>query len=95
MVKKRLNATQIYVYLNKKGLCDQVRIYDEGEIIFYHWNQVGSQLIDSLIVKGNQIHKLGYPRDIIPEMFKRVDVEIVNNLDPKIHKFVKVMYREK
>ena len=95
MEKNFLNATQIYIYLNKKGLCDQVHLFRDGEMIFYHWNQVGSQLIDSLVVKNGRIHKLGYPRDIIPGMFKRIDVPIKNNFVPEKHKFVKEMKYER
>lgn len=92
--KITLNATQIYVYLNKKGICDQVRVLDDGEISFLHWNQVRSQLIEAAVVKNGMIHKLGYSREIIPALFARINTKIINNLDPKIHKFVKIMKYE-
>lgn len=88
--KKTLTTMEAYFYLSKKELCHQVHYFND-EIIFYHWNAVGSQLIESLIVKNNKIHKIGYSRDIVPALYQNINAEVIDNFNPERHKFIKVI----
>jgi hypothetical protein len=88
-----LTTMQLYIYLNKRGLADQVHIYtnDDGfvELVFYHWNQIGSSLTPTMKVFKNRIEHVYYPRAMIPMIYKLINIEIVNNFDLEKHKFLR------
>jgi hypothetical protein len=86
--KKELKMTQIYMYLNKRGLCDEVHKWGEHEYIFYHWNKVKSNLIPSLVVYKDKISEIKYSRDLIPVLFSLINYTIINDLKAE-YKFVR------
>lgn len=90
-----LNATQIYVYLNKIGLAHQVHFRDGNELVFYHWNRARSDLIPSLTIRGERIENFNYPRSIIPLAYRAANTRIINDLDPEKHGYVRDMRSEK
>lgn len=74
-----MKATEIYSYLNKLGLADQVHLRKDNQIVFYHWNQIMSDLIPSLTVANGRIEKMYYGRTFIPKMYAFTNVEIEND----------------
>lgn len=87
---KEILMTDLFNYLQKKGLCDQIHIRqgEKIEYIFYHWNKVMSNLIPSVVIVNNFISELKYPREFMPMVFRYVNYKIQNNLTLE-HKFVR------
>lgn len=84
-----IKTTQIFGYLNKLGLADQVHFYDGEEIIFYHWNRAISDLILSVSIKNGLIERIDYPRMVIPLIYKMVNTKIENDLNTEEYKFTR------
>lgn len=88
MSSRIIKMTQLYVYLNKLGLADQIFKWKEGEFTFYHWNKPMTNLIPSITVKDGEIYHIHYSRDMMPLIYKNVNAVILNDLDES-HKFVR------
>jgi hypothetical protein len=88
--KKEIRMTELFDYLQKKGLSDQIHIRggEQKEYIFYHWNKVMSNLIPSIIVKNDFISEIRYPREFMPLVFIKINYKVINDLT-KEHKFVR------
>lgn len=83
-----LKIMQLYVYLNKIGLADQIHLRNQ-EIIFYHWNSIQSDLIKSLVIRNNLIEQITYPRSIVPLLYRAINTELENDLNIEKFKFIK------
>lgn len=68
-----MKTTELFAYLNKLGLADQVHFRNNNQIVFYHWNKVMSELLPSLTLQDNQIEKIYYPRSMIPKVYTMVE----------------------
>lgn len=79
----------LYEYLNKKGLCDQIVEWDFHCFTFYHWNLKMSELVPTLSIVHGRITEVFYPRRIMPVVFRRINWEITGALDRTTQKFVK------
>lgn len=84
-----LKMMQLYVYLNKIGLADQIHLRNEEEIVFYHWNNIQSDLVKSLVIRGKLIEQINYPRSIVPLLYRAVNTDIENDLNIEKYKFIK------
>jgi len=78
---------ELYKYLNKIGLCDQIHLRD-SEIVFYHWNRNKSDLIPTLSLHGTKIEQIYYSRSVAPLLYVYVNIEIENDLKEE-DKFVR------
>jgi hypothetical protein len=84
-----MKTTDIFNYLNKLGLADQVHLRNNEQIIFYHWNVTSSELLISLVVQANRIEKISYKRSNYPKIYAMANAEIENDFDLNIHKYVR------
>lgn len=64
-----MKATKVFNYLNKLGLADQAHLRRENQIVFYHWNQIASELIPSVTIQNEKIERIYYPRSLVPKIF--------------------------
>lgn len=71
-----MKATKVFNYLNKLGLADQAHLRRENQVVFYHWNQIASELIPSVTIQNEKIERIYYPRSLVPKIFDWVNQEI-------------------
>ena len=83
-----MNTLELFNYLNKLGLADQVHLRSGGEIVYYHWNRGMTDLIPSVTLKDNRIEKLYYARTFMPKVFILANHSFTNNFTEE-HKFVR------
>lgn len=74
-----MKATEIYTYLNKVGLADQVHLRKGNQMVFYHWNRAMTELIPSLTIQDNRIEKMYYARAFMPKIYAFVNLEVEND----------------
>lgn len=75
-----MKVTEIYKYLNKLGLADQVHLRNGNQIVFYHWNKGMTDLEPTLTIENNRIEKMYYARKIMPKMYVLTHLDIENDL---------------
>ena len=75
-----MKTSDIYEYLNKLGLADQVHLRKGDQIVFYHWNKAMSDLIPSIMLQGNRIEKLYYQRSLMPKVYAFANQTFENDL---------------
>ena len=83
-----MTVLDLYEYLNKLDLADQVHIRGIDQIVFYHWNRAKSDLIPSLTLEGKRIEKMFYPRSVMPKIYALANQEFEFNFTDK-HEFVR------
>lgn len=83
-----MTVLNLYEYLNKLGLADQVHLRGEEQIVFYHWNLAKSDLIPSLTLEGKRIEKMYYPRSVIPKIYALANQDFEYNFTNE-HEFVR------
>lgn len=71
-----MKATKVFNYLNKLGLADQAHLRRENQIVFYHWNQIASELIPSVTIQNEKIERIYYPRSLVPKIFDWANQEV-------------------
>jgi len=75
-----ISLKNIFIYLNKVRLADQIHIRDQ-EIVIYHWNRSMTDLNPSLIIHAGRIEQIYHPRSIVPKLYLAMNYNIVNDLD--------------
>lgn len=75
-----MKVTEIFNYLNKIGLADQIHLRNNNQIVFYHWNRAMSELIPSLTLQDNRVEKYYYSRSFIPKLYTLGATFIENDL---------------
>lgn len=76
-----MKATEVFNYLNRKGLADQVHFRGINQIVFYHWNRGMTDLEPSITIENNRIERLYYPRKVMPLMYMITPQEIENDFE--------------
>lgn len=74
-----MNALEIFKYLNRLHLADQVHVRDGDQMVFYHWNRAMSDLIPSVVIQGDKIEQVYYPRSIVPRLYLIMNDKVENN----------------
>ena len=78
---------ELYKYLNKIGLCDQIHLRD-NETVFYHWNRNKSDLIPTLSLHEKRVEQVYYSRSVAPLLYFYINSDIENDLTSE-DKFVR------
>lgn len=64
-----MKATEVFDYLKRIKLADQVHFRENGQIVFYHWNIGMTDLVPSLTLENGRIEKIYYPRKVMPWIY--------------------------
>lgn len=81
---EKIKTTEIFDYLNKLGLADQVHLRNNNQMVFYHWNQIASDLIPSITIQGDKIERIYYPRSLVPRIFDWTNLTIENDFTKEV-----------
>lgn len=75
-----MKLTEIFRYLNKLGLADQIHLRVGNQVVFYHWNKGMTDLLPTLTIENNRIEKMYYARKFMPKLYALTHLEITNDL---------------
>lgn len=76
-----MKMTELYIYLNKLGLADQVHFRNGNQVVFYHWNKTMSELLPSVTIENSRIERLYYGRKFMPRAYILCATEFENDFD--------------
>lgn len=83
-----MTVIDLFDYLNRLGLADQIHLRNNNQIVYYHWNKAKSDLIPSVILQDGRIENLHYPRRSMPKVYVLANQYFQNNITEE-HRFVK------
>jgi hypothetical protein len=75
-----IRLKDIYGYLQKTGMADQIHIRNQ-EIVIYYWNRTLSDLIPAVAIHAGRIEQIYQPRSITPKLYLAMNYEVINDLD--------------
>lgn len=83
-----MTIIDLFDYLNRLGLADQIHLRNNEQIVYYHWNKSKSDLIPSVVLKEGRIENLYYPRSNMPKVYALANQYFDNNITEE-HRFVR------
>ena len=83
-----MTVIDLFDYLNRLGLADQIHLRNNEQMVYYHWNKAKSDLIPSVLLKEGRIENLYYPRSNMPKVYALANQYFDNNITEE-HRFVK------